>query len=178
MIDSLITSKTRIKLLLRFFLNSRASGYLRGLEQEFGDSSNAIRLELNRFEEAGLLEASLEGNKKYYTANTDHPLYSDINNIIRKHIGLDQIVSNVIERLGQLEAVYLTGSFARGLDSSIIDILLIGDVDQSYLSQLMHKVEALISRRIRYIVYRENSAVTWSDIGADRLLLWQNGKTK
>ena len=53
MLESLITSKTRIKLLLKFFLNSSTKAYLRGLEAEFGESTKAIRLELNRFEQIG-----------------------------------------------------------------------------------------------------------------------------
>ena len=51
MIEVLISSKTRIKLLLKFFLNSNSKAYLRGLEQEFAESTNAIRVELNKFEE-------------------------------------------------------------------------------------------------------------------------------
>ena len=82
MLDTLITSKTRIKLLLKFFLNGNTSSYLRNLESEFGESSNAIRLELNKFEEAGLLNTSLEGNKKLFKANTQHPLFKDIHNIL------------------------------------------------------------------------------------------------
>ena len=69
MLDTLITSKTRIKLLLKFFLNSNSSSYLRGLESEFGESSNAIRLELNKFEKAGLLTTTTNGNKKMFKAD-------------------------------------------------------------------------------------------------------------
>ena len=93
MIDALISSKTRIKLLLKFFLNSHATAYLRSLESEFGESSNGIRLELNRLEKAGLLCSESEGNKKIFRANTTHPLFSEIHNIVMKHIGLDQVVS-------------------------------------------------------------------------------------
>ena len=50
MLDSLITSKTRIKLLLKFFLNTSTHAYLRGLADEFGESTNALRLELNHLE--------------------------------------------------------------------------------------------------------------------------------
>ena len=63
MIETLISSKTRIKLLLKFFLNSSNSSYLRGLESEFGESSNSIRLELNKLEKAGLLKSNQEGTK-------------------------------------------------------------------------------------------------------------------
>ena len=55
MIETLISSKTRIKLLLKFFLNSNTTSYLRSLESEFGESTNAIRVELNRLENAGML---------------------------------------------------------------------------------------------------------------------------
>ena len=64
MLQTLITSKTRIKLMLKFFLNSSSTGYLRGLETEFDESTNSIRLELNRFEEAGLLTSITDNNKK------------------------------------------------------------------------------------------------------------------
>ena len=84
MIDSLITNKTRIKLLLRFFLNAASKSYLRGLETEFNESTNAIRLELNRFEKAGLLISQMDKNKKIFRANKDHPLFRDIQSIIRK----------------------------------------------------------------------------------------------
>jgi hypothetical protein len=114
MLESLITSKTRIKLLLKFFLNSNTSAHLRGLESEFGESTNGIRLELNRFEHAGLLSSHLEGNRKLYAANVKHPLFTDIQNLVHKHVGLDQLIDKVILRLGKVEKVYLTGAFARG----------------------------------------------------------------
>jgi len=65
---------------------------LRSLEYEFGESTNAIRLELNRFESAGLLETHISGNKKIYQANTKHPIFPDIQNILKKFVGIDQII--------------------------------------------------------------------------------------
>ena len=69
MLETLISSKTRIKLLLKFFLNGNTRSHLRALETEFRESSNAIRLELNRFEDAGMLVSNSEGNKKLFQAN-------------------------------------------------------------------------------------------------------------
>src|SRR5512140_2296544 len=111
MIDSLVTSQTRIKLLKKFFLNNKTRAHLRGLESEFGESSNGIRVELNRFEEAGLLNSLRDGNKKVYQANSNHPLYNDIHNIILKETGIDRVIEKVIHRIGNLLAVYLTGDF-------------------------------------------------------------------
>ncbi len=153
MIDTLITSKTRLKLLLKFFLNPHNSAYLRGLETEFGESSNAIRLELNRLEDARMLESELKGNRKLFKVNQQHPLYKDINSIVRKYFGLDIIVENIAKRLGNLEAVYLTGDIAKGMDTGIIDLIMVGDIDQSYLVRLIGKCEKLIKRKIRYLVY-------------------------
>lgn len=177
MIDVLITSKTRIKLLLKFFLNSNARSYLRALESEFSESSNAIRLELNRFEKAGLLKAEVVGNKKMFRANTGHPLYEDIHNIILKYIGLDQVVEKVAWKLGDVRFVFLTGDFARGCDSSIIDLIFVGDkINKEYLIRLIGKAEALIRRKIRYLVYtfREFSdEYSPESITGHLLLLWK-----
>lgn len=151
MLDTLITSKTRVKLLLKFFLNSRSKSYLRNLESEFGESTNAIRVELNRFEDAGLLKASMEGNRKYFSANTKHPLFPEINSILRKYIGIDQIIENILHELGGLNKAYLTGDLARGRDCSTVELLLVCDsINQDYLAYLSDKAEEMINRKIRY----------------------------
>lgn len=153
MIESLITSKTRIKLLLKFFLNSQTKSYLRSLETEFGESTNSIRVELNRLENAGLLSATSEGNKKMFFANTKHPLFNDINNILRKFVGIDQIIEQVTTQIGELDSAYLTGDFAVGNDSKIIDLALVGNnLDRMYIDQLVEKAENLIERRIKYLI--------------------------
>ncbi len=153
MLDALITSRTRIKLMLKFFLNTSSTGYLRGLEAEFGDSTNAIRLELNRFEEAGLLEAHNDGHRKIFQANKKHPLFSDIQSIIRKYIGIDDIIERVINQLGEPEEVYLIGDLARGLDSNDINLIIVGsNTDLDYLESLVGKAQPMISRKIGYLV--------------------------
>lgn len=174
MLTTLISSKTRIKLLLKFFLNSNTTAYLRSLEGEFGESSNGIRVELNKFEEAGMLSSTIKGNKKIFQANTNHPLFKEIHSIILKYVGIDQIVEKVVERLGDVEEVYLVGQFARGIDSEIIDLVFLGDVDKSYLVELVDRVEDVINRKIRYLVYRSSdvSKIDWSSFDVKPLLLW------
>lgn len=142
-----------MKLLLKFFLNSNNAAYLRSLSGEFGESTNAIRGELNRFEEAGLLESFLKGNKKMYQANVRHPLFNDIHNLLLKHTGIDQVIERILNNIGDLEQAWVVGDFARGKDSPIIDLLLAGkNIDIAYLSTLIEKTETLIHRRIRYII--------------------------
>src|SRR5512133_3591298 len=149
MINALITSETRIKLLRKFFLNSSTRAHLRGLEAEFGDSTNAIRVELNRFEEAGLLVSSHDSNKKLYQANEKHPLFADIHNIILKETGLDKVIEKVIHRVGDLICVYLTGDFAHGKDSPEIELVMVGrNVDHEYLSRKVTQAEELVGRKV------------------------------
>jgi len=175
MIETLISSKTRIKLLLKFFLNSNATSYLRGLEGEFGESTNAIRVELNRFEKAGMLTSCMKGNKKIFQANTTHPLYKEVHNIVLKYVGLDKIIDNVVKRLGKVTRVYVVGDYSKGIDSQIIDLLFVGDIDKNYLIDLIEKVEKLIERKVRYVIYsdEEIELIDWKNFTTEPLLLWE-----
>jgi DNA-binding transcriptional ArsR family regulator len=176
MINTLITSQTRIKLLKKFFLNNSIKAHLRGLETEFGESSNSIRLELNRFEKAGLLTSLREGNKKLYQANTGHPLFRDIHNIVLKETGIDRVIEKVIHRLGSLNSIYLTGDFARGSDSPVIDLILVGaDIDREYLARKVVQAEDLVGRKVSYIVLRpcESEGYLSAFKPADLLPLWK-----
>lgn len=172
MLDTLITSKTRIKLLLKFFLNGKTSSYLRNLESEFGESSNAIRIELNKFEEAGLLKTATEGNKKLFKANTKHPLFTDIQNILMKYTGLDHIIEHVIQKLGDVEEVYLVGELAKGTNSPIIDLVFVGNVNKTYLIALIDKAEKLVNKKIRYVIYANNEWQKVEYTEVTTLLLW------
>lgn len=179
MINTLITSQTRIKLLKKFFLNHSTKAHLRGLESEFGESSNSIRIELNRFEKAGLLISLRDGNKKLFQANANHPLYKDIHNIILKETGIDRVIENVIHRLGNLLAVYLVGDFAHGRDSPQIELILVGaDIDQEYLARKVVQAEELVGRKVSYTLLDpvEAEARLRNVRPTDILPLWSYGR--
>jgi hypothetical protein len=159
MINSLITSQTRIKLLKKFFLNSNTRAHLRGLEAEFGESTNSIRIELNRMENAGLLDSSRDGNKKVYQANRSHPLFNDIHSIILKDTGIDRVIEKVVNRIGHLFSVYLTGDFAVGKDSQVIELILVGEqIDREYLARKVMQAEEIVKRKVSYIVLNKIEA--------------------
>jgi len=174
MIETLISSKTRIKLLLKFFLNSNTTAYLRGLADEFGESTNSIRLELNRFEKAGFLDSHSQANKKVFKVNTNHPLFKDINSIVLKLVGLDHVIDYVLQRVGNLEKVYLVGNLSQGKDSEVIDLVLVGDINELFLRDLISKAEKKIQKTINYVNYKETEfeLTHISDFGLSPLLLW------
>ena len=176
MLETLITSKTRVKLLLKFFLNDSYSSYLRQLESEFGESSNAIRVELNRFEEAGLLKSFNKGNRKYYQAQTAHPLYKDIHSLILKYVGIDQVIEHVVNKLGDLDKVFLNGDFTEGRDNGTIDFIFVGEnLDKEYLFRLVGKAEKVIKRKVDFMVMGKKEFADHATIeGNGRvLLLWE-----
>lgn len=174
MLDSLITSKTRIKLLLKFFLNSSMKAYLRGLADEFGESTNAIRLELNHLEEAGLLKSETEGNKKVYQANSAHPLFSDIRSLVLKHSGITQIIEQVVEQAGDISKVWIRGDFAAGKDAGIMEMVVMGQhIDLDYFNTLVKKAEELIKRQIHYTVISPTAEAEYFSPGEKTLLVWK-----
>lgn len=145
----------RLKLLLRFFTNAHAQYHLRGLAEEFGDSTNAVRTELVKLEEAGLLESQAEGKRILYRANSKNPFYRDLVKLVSKHLGFEAIAERILERLGDVEAAYVVGDYAKGIDSGTIEVLFVGDVDQDYLEQLKSKVEGEVGRQINVTVTTE-----------------------
>ena len=155
MLDSIVTSKTRIKLLLKFFSHDN-SGYLRSLAKEFDESTNSVRVELNRLTEAGLLQTADDGKTKVYRANRTHPFFEEIRNMVSKFLGLDQLLEEVVRRLGNVERAYIVGDYAQGVDSGTIDLILVGkEIDMVYLGFLVEKTYEKINRRVNVRVVEE-----------------------
>jgi len=151
MLDSIITSKTRLRLLIKFFINVGTHGHLRGLAEELGESTNSIRKELNNLAGAGYLNRLGEGNKIDYSANPTHPLFKTLQSIVRTHIGLDTILTSVLERMGQVDQLVVVGDYASGIDSGTIEMIIVGnDINQQYVEQLIPKVQSLIERKVSF----------------------------
>jgi DNA-binding transcriptional ArsR family regulator len=148
----LIASKTRVKLLIRFFFNPKARSYLRELAKEFNVSTNSVREELNQLTKTKLLTSKKDGRQVYYSADTSHPLFPELKSMVSKVMGIDRVIDGIINRLGDIEEAYLIDDYAEGKDTGIIDLLLVGDVDQYHLNDLSRKTERYIKRKIRSLV--------------------------
>ena len=173
LLGPLITSKTRLKLLLRFFLNQNLSGYLQGLSKELDENTNSIRVELNRLEEAGLLSSELQGRRKLYHVNLAHPLTSDLTSIVRKVSGIDALVDKVVDNLPGLSQVWICGALARGIQGDSIDCVLIGtDLNSKYIAGLSARVKELTGKKVNTQVLeqmpdekREQCLLVWEKQG-------------
>jgi len=147
--DGIISSKTRIKLLIRLFLNPETRSYLRELSKEFSVSTNSVREELNQLTKSGLLTAEKNGRNIYYRANRFHPLFPELTAMVGKVMGIDQVIDGIVSRLGDLERAFLIDDYAEGKDTGILDLVLVGNIDQSHLGDLSKKTERYIKRKIR-----------------------------
>ena len=155
--------------MIKFFISQANRGYLNGLATEMGESTNSIRKELNHLHSAGYLEKSKSNNKVEYKANTRHPLYEVLRKVILKHLGLEDAVEIVLERMGAVKQIILIGDYAKGIDSGKIEIIVVGqNLNTSYVKNLEAKVEKLISRKVSFFL-----SVSYS-LGKNDLMLYNN----
>ncbi|MFH2064816.1 MAG: winged helix-turn-helix domain-containing protein [Pseudomonadota bacterium] len=179
LLSGIISSKTRIKLLVRLFINPLATSYLRELSKEFNISTNSVREELNQLTKTNLLKSQKNGRQVYYMANPEHPLFPELRSMINKVVGLDQVIDGIVNRLGDLEGAYLLDDYAEGKDTGIIDLLLVGNIDQYHLNDLSRKTERYIKRKIRPLVLgREEYKELLPNLDKrPSLLIWEAKKT-
>ena len=153
MLESLITSKTRLRLLIKFFINIANKGYLNSLASEFGESTNSVRKELNNLSSAGYLIKQNENNKIYYKANTGHPLFETIQKIIHQHLGIEELLERVYNNVGDVEKVVLLGDYAKGIDSGTIEVLIVGkNINKDYLDAITPKIKHKINRDVNFAI--------------------------
>ena len=162
-LNSVIPSRTRVDILVKLFLNPGLKAYLRQLASECHVSTNAVRTELNHLTDHKILVSERSGRSVLYRANTDHPLFPELFSMVRKITGIDELVRSVVDRLGNLEAAYLVGDYARGIDTGIIDVVLVGDIDKVQLDDFALKTEAYIQRKIRYLVLTNEEFIRLSE---------------
>lgn len=149
MLSHLITSKTRLRLLVKFFMHAAIEGYLRGLATEMNESTNAIRKELNNLAEAGLIVRHEDEQRITYQANPSHPFFGLIQQMVRKYLGLDTLVEQVLHRLGDVRRVILVGDYAQGIDSGSIEVVVEGEaLNVDYITKLAHKISQEIQKQV------------------------------
>jgi DNA-binding transcriptional ArsR family regulator len=180
LLGSLITSKMRVRILMRLFLNPSQQVYLRELSSEFQASPSQVRDELNSLRETGLLESAKRGRQIYYKANQGHPLYPELHSMVKKALGMDHILESILYRLGDLEKVILLDDYAQGKDTGIIDLLLIGEINEKNLADIVAKTENYIGRKIRTLLLSKHEYKRMLSVFENRpsVTLWKSGNSQ
>jgi DNA-binding MarR family transcriptional regulator len=161
---------------MRLFLNPSRQAYLRELADEFNAAPSQVREELRQLDEAGFLESRKNGRQILYQANQKHSLFKELQSMVQKALGMDRVLDSILERLGNLEKAYLIDDYAEGKDSGIIDLVLVGNIDQENLTDLVHKTERYIDRKIRTLIVQSDEWPTFSKSIMKRpmLQLWNH----
>ena len=159
---------------MKFFLNPGTRAYLRELASEFDESTNSVRVELNRLSKAKIISAENVGRTIEYRANSEHSLFIELKSLVRKYAGVDKLVETLIKKLGDVKTGYLVGDYARGIDSGLIDIILIGKINKMELDRIATKRGKEISRKIRPMVITVKELLfLWEQLNMDHaLLIW------
>ena len=157
MLEALISSNTRVKLLTLFLLNPGSEFYLREIVRKAEENRNAVRRELANLESFGLITSQKKGNQLYYTVNTGHYLYADLQKIVLKTEG---VAGTLREALAgeDIACVFIYGSYARGTPTkkSDIDLFIIGAVEEDRLIPVIHSCEQATGREINYTLMSES----------------------
>ena len=122
-----------------------------------------------------MLQTELDGRRKLYKVNKNHPLTSDITSMIRKVTGIEELVDRVVSRIGDnLEQVWITGDLAKGIESDTLEVVLIGNrLDKEYISKLLQKAQEVIGKSITHSIESEKTHIQ----ERNSLLVWTNKST-
>lgn len=176
LLSGLITSKILIKILMRLFLNPDEEAYLRELTDDFQAAPIQVKDELDQLRNAKLLVSNKEGRQVLFSANREHPLFNEPHSMVRKALGMDQILELIAKRLGNLQQALLIDDSAEGKDTGIIDLVLIGDIDTGTIADLTRKTERYIDRKIRTLVLtmEEYPRLAHNLLQRPSFTLWEN----
>lgn len=154
-LSDFITSKVRIKILQLLFSDVTEMYHVRGIVREIKEEINAVRRELKRLEDAGIVRKEGRGNRVYYWARPDYLLFGDLLSMVSKMTGLGKEIIENKSKLGRLNYVMFSGRFVRHKEPSKedeVDILVVGDINLSELATLIRVEESKRGREINYTV--------------------------
>ena len=98
-------------------------------------------------------------------------MFSVLQKVILKHLGLEDAVEIVLERMGEVEQIILIGNYAKGIDSGKIEIIIVGqDLNTSYVQSLEEKIEKLINRKVTFFLSASHR------LNADELILFNKNE--
>ena len=134
--------------MLWFFSRPEAIGHLRGLAEEFGESTNSIRVELTKLFTSGILQKRSDGQKVVYSVNRENSFYVELSSMVAKHLGFAQLLESVMIQLDGVLAVYVVGDYALGIDSGNIEVILVGSIDEHVLQSWIPKISKKLGRQV------------------------------
>lgn len=151
----LLSSSVKAELFRLLFGIDRQPLHVRELERRSGLAVGTVRQELDRLSKLGLIEARTDGNRRYYTAREDHPLYPEIHGLVLKTSGLANVFRNALRKEKRIRVAFVFGSIAQAREQahSDIDLVVIGDIGLREVTKLLRGAADTVGREINPHVF-------------------------
>jgi len=160
-LDHLFISKVRIKVIKYFIFSPDIPIHLRGLVREIQEEINAVRRELTRLCDIDFIRTEVRGNRRYFVLNRDYVFINELLSIFHKSFGLGGLILKNLHNLGEIDYALLTGSIINFLppNPNLIDLVLIGQIDVSALSEIITESEKRLGREINYTIMKPSEFI-------------------
>ena len=121
--------KVRAELLRLLFADAQTKLHLRELTRQSGLSLGTVQEELGKLHAADLVTSHRDGNRRYYCANPEHPIFHDLQQIVLKTSGLREVLERALRNIRGIDVAFVFGSLAKsdGKASSDVDLMVIGN---------------------------------------------------
>jgi predicted nucleotidyltransferase len=149
-LSEILSSKVRAEVFrLLFGLNDDAL-HVRGIERKTGFAIGTIQTELKKLHRLNLVIKKRDGNRLYYRANQQHPVFSEIQALVIKTVGLLDILKSALADEKEIRVAFVFGSIARGSEKadSDIDLMVIGNIGLRTLTRLLRGLAEKLGREI------------------------------
>lgn len=150
LLSEILSSNIRAGIFRNLFGVSQQSLHLREIERRTGFAVGTVQQEIKKLKRLDIITQIKDGNRVYYRANTDHPLYPDIRNLVLKTNGLADLLKDVLSSETKIKIAFVFGSVARQEEKAMsdVDLLVIGDIGLRKLTGLLMDVSDKLGREI------------------------------
>ena len=159
LLAQILSSHVRAEIFRLLFNINKSSIYLRDLQRQSGFSIGTIQKEIAHLNRLDLVTSERDGNRLYYAANSNHPLYNEICSLVEKTSGVAEKLKEILSSIKRIECAFIFGSFAKGEERSHsdIDLIIIGAVGLRILSSKFKELTEKTQREINPHVYSMKS---------------------
>ena len=156
MLDLLIPSEARRKLLTRFLMHPQEEYYGAELQRMLDLHPNSVHRELGLLERAGIVLSRRSGGQVYYRANQDCAIFPELRALVLKTAGLGESLAEGLRGVGGVQWAFVYGSVARGDEGpgSDVELMVVGEVSPAEVEGVVDHLERSIGRPVNHTVVR------------------------
>jgi len=161
LLAEILSSNIRAEIFRNLFGTEKQSLHLREIGRRTGFAIGTVQQEINKLQRLDIITRIRDGNRIYYKANTDNPLYPEIRNLVFKTNGLADLLKHALSSEMRIKIAFVFGSFARNEEKagSDVDLMVIGDIGLRKLTGLLMDVSEKFGREINPYRLTENEYI-------------------